>query len=265
MPRARTAQVQMTILLVTVAGCLCSPSTQAIPRKARLSPFAGEPSDEGVLPVRWRSGGVRVAAPTSNRAPSPASSPTPDQGSGEVNSPCTTDEQCGRGTYCQMDRRRCTGIRRQINVLYLFYRSRDRRFTEAMGIYWHRSGERGYRVAFPLYWRFKRQRRDSTVVFPVYWDFARGSRRTTVVVNTLYIRDKVNKTYDFHFLPVVRVQRKRPTDFKISFVAGLFGYERIGANRFLKVFLIPLELKRKAPGAGTARAQTDNSRVPTEI
>lgn len=129
---------------------------------------------------------------------------------------------------------------------------------------WHFTGQRRVStVAFPLYWRFSRAHRDTRVVFPVYWDFARGSRRTTVAVNTIYIRDKVKKTYDFHFLPLVRVQRKRPADFKISFLAGLFGYERIGANRFLKLLLIPIELKRKST-SGSKVARTRYERI-TEI
>jgi hypothetical protein len=112
-------------------------------------------------------------------------------------------------------------------------------------IFWHFGGEkRASTVAFPLLWHFRRPGKRSTVVFPVYWDFTRGARRTTVVLNTLYRRNRSKRTYDFHFLPLVRVQRKRPQDIKLSFVAGLFGYERIGRNKMLKLFLVPIDITR---------------------
>ena len=112
-------------------------------------------------------------------------------------------------------------------------------------IFWHFGGERrASTVAFPLLWHFRRPGKRTTVVFPVYWDFARGERRTTVVLNTLYRRDRGKRTYDFHFLPLVRVQRKRPQDLKLSFIAGLFGYERAGRNRMVKLFLVPIDITR---------------------
>ena len=118
-------------------------------------------------------------------------------------------------------------------------------------VLWHFGGkQRASTVVFPLLWHFRRPDRQSTVLFPLYWDFTRGQMRTTVVVNTLYRRNTSKKTYDFHFIPLVRVQRKRPTDFKLSLLAGLFGYERIGADRFLKLFLIPIDLGRgQAPAS----------------
>ena len=190
MPRARSAQLQLFFLL----AALCGPAVaEAIPRKDRLSPFAGEPSERGVLPVRWKKGGVRVADPTpppaSGPASVPSSTPAPGvPGAGVVDSPCTADEQCGRGTYCDMDKHRCARIRRHINVLYLFYRSRDRRFTEVMGIYWHRSGDRGYRVVFPLYWSFWSPQKSTRMVVPFYFDHRRDQERTVVVPPVQYSR-----------------------------------------------------------------------------
>jgi hypothetical protein len=115
----------------------------------------------------------------------------------------------------------------------------------AFPLLWHFGAQRSSStVAFPLLWHFRRPTRRATVIFPVYWDFVRGERRTTVALNTLYIRNRTKRTYDFHFLPLVRVQRKRPTDIKLSLLAGLFGYERIGRNRYLKLLLIPFDLGR---------------------
>jgi len=157
----------------------------------------------------------------------------------------------------------------------VWVRTRQRRLAAGGGratdavvfpLFWHFAGDepgRGSTVAFPLYWSFSRGARRSTVIFPLYWDFARGSRRTTVAVNTIYIRDTAAGTYDFHFLPLLRVQRKRPTDFKISFVAGLFGYERIGRNRRIKLLLIPIQLKPTPRQTGTrARARRCGARGP---
>jgi len=115
----------------------------------------------------------------------------------------------------------------------------------AFPVLWHFTGrDSSSTVVFPLLWRFQRPGRRSTVVFPLYWDFTRAGTRTTVVLNTLYRRNKARRTYDFHFLPLVRVQRKRPTDIKLSLLAGLFGYERVGRDRFLKLFLVPIDLGR---------------------
>lgn len=112
---------------------------------------------------------------------------------------------------------------------------------------WHHQrsvgeGTRGHTVAFPLYWSFHRPGRHSRVFFPLVWDFRRGDRRTTVALNVLYRRNTRRKTYDFHVLPIFRLQRKRPQDIKVSVLGGLAGYERIGRNRYMKLLFIPIEL-----------------------
>jgi hypothetical protein len=127
--------------------------------------------------------------------------------------------------------------------------SHGQRVTDAVvfPLFWRFGGpHRRSTVAFPLLWSFRKRDRSATVLFPLYWDFKRGHQRVMVALNTLYVRYKRPGTYDFHFLPILRVQRKRPEDLKISFIAGLFGYERIGRNRFLKLLLIPIRLKPSA-------------------
>jgi hypothetical protein len=118
----------------------------------------------------------------------------------------------------------------------------------------HRRGvgprTRGHTVAFPLYWSFHRPGRHSRVFFPLVWDFRRGDRRTTVALNVLYRRDTRRRTYDFHVLPLFRLQRKRPQDIKVSVLGGLVGYERIGRNRYMKLLFIPIEL---APAKARAK------------
>jgi len=98
---------------------------------------------------------------------------------------CQPDADCPRRTICDTEHRRCERIRRQINLLYLAYCSADRRFTQVMGLYWHKKGEAGYRVLFPLYWSFWSQdgeaERRHRMVVPFYFDHRDGDRRTTVV------------------------------------------------------------------------------------
>jgi hypothetical protein len=96
-------------------------------------------------------------------------------------SECSRDEQCGEARLCVQGR--CRTHRRQINLLYLFYLSSDRTFSEALGIYWQRTGERGYAVGFPLYWNFWTQTEQARVFFPFYFDLHdRSSRERQVIV-----------------------------------------------------------------------------------
>ncbi len=86
---------------------------------------------------------------------------------------CVEDEQCVKGAWCADSTKRCVELQTPINVLYLFYRSGDRRFTEVLGLFWRKTGSRGYNVLFPFYWHFydKPRQRTSRVVFPFYWRF----------------------------------------------------------------------------------------------
>jgi len=110
---------------------------------------------------------------------------------------------------------------------------------------WHHRDDRAKRhttVAFPLFWDLRRGEERRTVFFPVFWRFEGPERTTHVVLNTYYQRDKRQGTFDLNIIPLVRVARKRPQDLRLDLLAGLFGYERIGRNRYLKLFLIPIGL-----------------------
>jgi hypothetical protein len=111
-------------------------------------------------------------------------------------------------------------------------------------VLWHWGGkDRSTSVIVPLYWDFKRPSGRSTVVFPFFWRFDRATERKYVVLNSYYVYNKKDSTYNFLFLPLLQVQRKRPGDLKVEFLAGVAGYERIGKNRFLTLFFysFPLE------------------------
>ncbi len=111
-------------------------------------------------------------------------------------------------------------------------------------LFWHSSRPgRSTTVAFPLVWDFKRGHRRRTVVFPLFWRFADKHRVHTVVLNTYYRRDRKKGTYRLLILPLLEVARKRPGDIKVGVLGGLFGYERIGRNRYLKLFFARIRLK----------------------
>ena len=110
---------------------------------------------------------------------------------------------------------------------------------------WHFSGKDRSTTVIPplLFLDLKRPRKRTTVVFPVYWRFDRPGYRTYFVINTYYSRNKRDETFNFWFIPLLQVQRRRPGDIMWEFLAGLTGYERVGKNRRLKIFFIPFDLE----------------------
>lgn len=139
----------------------------------------------------------------------------------------------------------------------LYVRHGPRRTNVALlPLFWHSSRPgRSTTVAFPLYWDFKRGNRRRTVLFPLVWRFASGHKVHTVVLNTYYGRDCEKGTYRLLILPLLEVARKRPGDIKVGFLGGLLGYERIGRNRYLKLFFARIRLKPlpAQPGPGRRR------------
>jgi len=111
--------------------------------------------------------------------------------------------------------------------------------------------ERSTTVGFPLYWDFKRPGKRATVFFPLVWRFEKGEKVKMLILNTWLSYNRADKTYQFLFLPLFEVARKRPGDFKFSFLGGLFAYERIGRNRFIRLLFIPINLPplKSTPGA----------------
>lgn len=138
-------------------------------------------------------------------------------------------------------------------------------------LFWHYGGERkSSTVGFPLYWDFKSERKRSTVLFPLFWRFDRPDHRTYVVANSYYYRNKRKQTYDFWFIPFVRVQRKRPQDINVEVLLNMFGYERVGRNRFLSFFWIPIKLEptpgRAAPPSPAPASKPQARRdLPTAV
>ena len=116
--------------------------------------------------------------------------------------------------------------------------------TVVFPLVWHFGGvKKSTTIGFPFYWDFKRGSKRTTVVFPLYWNFDRPGHETWVVANTYYRKGKHDDSYNFLFFPLVQVQRKRPGDIKVEILGGVVGYERIGINRHLTIFFIPLKLQ----------------------
>ena len=197
---------------------LCAP----LPGLANPSPFGGRPGTPGLLPVKWKSTGKPAATPgtTETRPPAqpdvvaqanpdqptsapssaPASAPTRTNLTPEGGS-CEDDEQCVGGTYC-LDGQ-CAKVKRSINILYLYYKSADRRFTEVLGFYWHQKGKSGYRVLVPFYWHLWDEDDDDKVVFPVFWRFTNKKAKTYTVMVPPYQYRKTPKETNYRFWPLV--------------------------------------------------------------
>ena len=132
-------------------------------------------------------------------------------------------------------------------------------------LFWHFGGDkRSTTLGLPLYWDFKRGARRCTVLFPLFWRFDSAAERTTIVANTYLYQDKKKGTYNFLFIPLFQVQRKRPQDLKVEVLGGIWGYERVGRNRLMTIFFytFPLEpdegiapaTQPAPPGKGGAKA-----------
>ncbi|MBK8480295.1 MAG: hypothetical protein IPL40_03830 [Proteobacteria bacterium] len=132
--------------------------------------------------------------------------------------------------------------------------------TVVFPVVWHFGGQRrSSTVGFPLYWDFRRPHRRSTIVFPFYWRFDRREHRTTVVLNTYFRRDKQSGGYDLVVFPLLQAKQApkaatRDRDLSVTVLGGLFGYQRQGRKRTLRLFFIPFRLADRAPPATAAPA-----------
>jgi hypothetical protein len=158
-------------------------------------------------------------------------------------------------------------------ILYDVHNYHQNRLTFVVPIffrYWRASDDTAYNLA-PLFYRRSSPTSSSTVAFPLVWDFNSAERRTTVVFPlfvgvrrptyqarfifpSIYYRKGLGPqagTSRLFIFPLWESAVKRPGDFMWEAVLGLFGYERIGRNRYLKLLFIPFELE-PAPAAQTA-------------
>ncbi|HEY0710273.1 MAG TPA: EB domain-containing protein [Polyangia bacterium] len=136
--------------------------------------------------------------------------------------------------------------------------------------YWRASDQTAYTLA-PLFYRRSSPNDTTTVLFPLYWDFNSGNRRSTVLFplfasfrrptyvsryifpNIYYRRGEgpAAGTSRLFIFPFWESGAKRRGDTMWEVLLGLFGYERIGRNRYVKVLFFPFQLE-PAPAAQTA-------------
>lgn len=129
-------------------------------------------------------------------------------------------------------------------------------------------------VVAPLFYRRSAPESSTTVAFPLYWDFKTGNDRTTLALPFVahWRRADHSSTWVFPFIyhrtglrpdgqpdgtwrtivaPFWDAAVKRPGDYAWNVLGGLFGHERIGRNRYLRLFFFRFE-QEPAPRAQTA-------------
>ena len=109
-------------------------------------------------------------------------------------------------------------------------------------------------VAFPLFWDFNSPDRRSTVLFPLFANIRRPTYTARYIFPSIYYRrgeGTAAGTSRLFIFPLWESAEKRPGDTMWEVLLGLFGYERIGRNRYLKVLFVPFQLD-PAPAAQTA-------------
>jgi hypothetical protein len=109
-------------------------------------------------------------------------------------------------------------------------------------------------VAFPLFWDFKSADRRTTVLFPLFANIHRPTFTARYIFPSIYYRrgeGTAAGTSRLFIFPLWESAEKRPGDAMWEVLLGLFGYERIGRNRYVKVLFVPFQLS-PAPAAQTA-------------
>jgi hypothetical protein len=123
--------------------------------------------------------------------------------------------------------------------------------------YHHWSPTDSTTVAFPLYWDFKHPDSRTTVLFPLFGHWRRPTYSSTFVFPDVYHRTGLRPdgtpdgTWRTLVVPFYDAAVKRPGDFTWEVLGGLFGHERIGRNRYLKLFFMTFETE-PAPRAQTS-------------
>jgi hypothetical protein len=109
-------------------------------------------------------------------------------------------------------------------------------------------------VLFPLLWSFRNHDSSTTIFAPLFARFRRPTYVATYVFPTFYYRSGIGPaegTDRLIIFPLWESGAKRRGDTMWEILLGLFGYERIGRNRYVRLFFIPFSLE-PAPAAQTA-------------
>jgi hypothetical protein len=168
-------------------------------------------------------------------------------------------------------------------LYYDFHEVHESRTTFLVPLFFrhHRDSDDTTFTVAPLFYRRSNPTESTTVAFPLFWDFRSGANRTTLFVPffahwrrptyaatwvfpTYYYREGLTATgpdgtYRRLVVPFFESAVKRRGDYMWEVLGGLFGHERVGRNRYLKVFFLTFE--SRAP----ARAQTSWYSQPQRI
>jgi hypothetical protein len=113
-------------------------------------------------------------------------------------------------------------------------------------------------VLFPLFWDWKTAPDHRTTIFaPLFAHWRRPGYASTWVFPTIYHSKGLTKTGEadgtWHTVvaPFYATAVKRPGDFMWEILGGLVGHERVGRNRYLKLFFMRFE-QDPVPRAQTA-------------
>jgi hypothetical protein len=101
-------------------------------------------------------------------------------------------------------------------------------------------------VVLPLVWDFNSPDRRTTFFFPFYAGFRRPTWKAHFVFPSIWYRTGLGAdagTSRFFFFPFFESAVKRRGDYMWEALLGLVGWERIGRNRYLKLFFYPFELQ----------------------
>ncbi len=156
--------------------------------------------------------------------------------------------------------------------VHRFHQSRLTLVVPLLFRYWTAEDQTAYNVApLLLFYRRSSPQDSTTVAFPLFWDFKGPDRRTTLLVPffvgvrrptyvaryvfpNIYYRSGLGTeagTSRLFIFPIWESAVKRPGDYMWEALLGLFGFERIGRNRYLKLLFIPFQLE-PAPAAQTS-------------
>src|SRR6185369_1549085 len=120
-------------------------------------------------------------------------------------------------------------------------------------------------VLFPLYWSFDHGQDQTTVLFPLYAHWRSADHESTYVFPTYYYREGLGPhgpdgTWRRLLFPLWESAVKRPGDYMWEVLGGLFGRERIGRNRYLKILFMTFETQ--APSHATTSWYSQPARAP---
>jgi len=143
------------------------------------------------------------------------------------------------------------GVSRTTVLLPVFLRykreSDQTSYTIAPLFYRRASPTETTMVAFPFLWHFRNGPEETTVLFPLYAHWRRPGYASTYIFPTIYHRQGLTPdgrddgTYRYVVAPFYDAAVKRRGDFSWEILGGLFGQERIGRNRYLKIFFMTFE------------------------